>query len=75
MKLRKEDKITTLNIPFKTSDKQEIDNLIDRRIFIFEQYDPIKHDGVRIFKSRFIREIVGLTGVITDLLKRYTRGR
>ena len=59
MKLRKEGKITTLNTPFKTSNKQEIDNLIGRGIFIFEQYDPVKHDGVRIFKSRLVREIKG----------------
>ena len=59
LKFRKEGKITDLGAPFEASDKQEIDNLIDRGVFIFEQYDPIKYNGVRIFKSRLVREIKG----------------
>ena len=59
LKLRKEGKITDLGAPFEASDKQEIDNLIGRGVFIFEQYDPVKHDRVRIFKSRLVREIKG----------------
>ena len=58
-KLRKEGRITTPGAPFEASDKQEIDNLIDRGVFRFEQYDPVKHNGIRVFKSRLVREIKG----------------
>ena len=59
LKLRKEGRITTLGLPFEASDRQEIDNLIDRGVFSFESYDPIKHNSVHIFKSRLVREIKG----------------
>jgi hypothetical protein len=36
LKLRKQGKITTPGTPFKASDKQEIDNLIDKDVFNFE---------------------------------------
>src|SRR5271156_6930345 len=59
LELRKQGKITTPGAPFEASDKQEIDNLIGKDVFNFEQYDPIKHGGIRIFKSRLVREIKG----------------
>jgi Reverse transcriptase (RNA-dependent DNA polymerase) len=59
IQLRKQGKITTPGAPFEASDKQEIDNLIGREVFSFEQYDPAKHGGIRIFKSRLVREIKG----------------
>ena len=61
LKLRKEGRITILDLSFKASDKQEIDNLIGKGVFQFEQYDSTKHTGIRIFKSRLIREIKGKT--------------
>jgi hypothetical protein len=33
--------------------------LIGRGVFRFEQFDPAKHDGIRIFKSRIVNEIKG----------------
>jgi hypothetical protein len=61
LKLRKEGRITTPGLPFEASDRQEIDNLIDRGIFRFEQYDPVKHNNTRVFKSRLVREIKSKT--------------
>jgi hypothetical protein len=43
LKLRKEGLITTLGSPFEASQKQEINSLIARGVFQFEQYDPAKH--------------------------------
>ena len=57
--LRKEGRITTPGPPFQASDKQEIDSLIARGVFRFEEYDPTKFGGVRIFKSRMVNEIKG----------------
>jgi hypothetical protein len=59
LELRKQDKITTPNTPFEASDKQEIDNFIGKNVFNFERYDPVKHDDIRIFKSRLVRKIKG----------------
>jgi hypothetical protein len=42
-----------------TSQKQEIDGLIARGVFNFEQYSPAKYQGIRIFKSRMVNEIKG----------------
>ena len=61
LELRKEGRITTPGLFFKISDRQKIDNLIDRGVFQFEQYDPVKHNGTRVFKSRLVREIKGKT--------------
>jgi hypothetical protein len=61
LKLRKEGRITIPGLPFEASDRQEIDNFIDRGIFRFEQYDPVKHNGTRVFKSRLVREIKSKT--------------
>jgi hypothetical protein len=58
LKLRQEGIITTSGEPFELSDKKEIDALVARRVFAFEQYDEQKHVG-RIFKSRIVREIKG----------------
>jgi hypothetical protein len=57
LKLRKQSKITTPGTPFEASDKQKIDNLIGKDIFNFEQYDPVKYGGIRIFKSKLVKEI------------------
>jgi hypothetical protein len=59
LELRKQGKITTPGTPFEVSDKQEIDNLIGKDVFNFEQYDPIKYGNIRIFKSKLVREIKG----------------
>jgi hypothetical protein len=37
----------------------EAHNLIGKDVFNFEQYDPVKHGGIRIFKSRLVRKIKG----------------
>ena len=57
--LRKEGKIKTEGAPFEIADQTEIDALIAQDVFRFELYDPVKHDGRRIFKSRLVREIKG----------------
>jgi hypothetical protein len=57
--LQKESRIITLGAPFQVSNKQEIDGLIIRRVFKFEKYDPIKFNGVRIFKLRIVNKIKG----------------
>jgi hypothetical protein len=46
-------------LPFEASTRQEIDGLIARGVFQFEQYNPAKHASVRIFNSRIVNEIKG----------------
>jgi hypothetical protein len=58
-KLRREGKIITSGKPFELFNQTEIDGFIGRGVFRFEQYNPIKHDGIRIFKSRIINKIKG----------------
>jgi hypothetical protein len=58
-KLRREGKIIISVKPFKLFDQTKINGFIGRGIFRFEQYNLIKHDGIRIFKSRIINEIKG----------------
>src|SRR6266705_3919906 len=57
--LQKEGHITTLGAPFQASNKQEINSLIARGVFKFKKYNPIKFNGVHIFKSRIVNEIKG----------------
>ncbi len=59
LKLRKEGIITTLGAPFEASWNQEINGLIAKGVFRFEEYDPEKHAGVRIFNSRLVNEVKG----------------
>jgi len=59
LRLRKEGKITTAGEPFEMSDKKEVDALIGAGVFAFEMFDPAKHGGTRIFKSRMVREVKG----------------
>jgi hypothetical protein len=59
IKLRREGKITAPGKPFEASRQAEIDGLIGRGVFRFEPYNPTKHGGIRIFKSRFVDEIKG----------------
>ena len=61
LQLRKEGKITTAGEPFELSDQKEVDGLISRGVFEFTQYNPEKHGGIRIFKSRMVREVKGKT--------------
>ncbi len=58
VKLRQEGVITTPGKPFEQSDRKEIDALVARGVFAFEQYDEHKHHE-RIFKSRIVREVKG----------------
>ncbi len=58
IKLRRQGIITTSGKLFKLSNKKEIDALVIRRVFVFEQYDKQKHAG-RIFKLRIVREVKG----------------
>ncbi len=58
IKLRQQGIITTSGKPFELSDRKEIDALVARGVFAFEQFDEQKHVG-RIFKSRIVREIKG----------------
>jgi hypothetical protein len=57
--LQKKGYIITLRAPFQASNKQEIDGLITREVFKFKKYDPIKFNGVRIFKSKMVNKIKG----------------
>jgi hypothetical protein len=56
-KFRRKDKITTPDKPFELLNQTEINALIAREIFRFEQFDLIKHGNIRIFKSRIINEV------------------
>jgi len=59
LRLRKEGNITTEGAPFELSDKKEVEALIGQGVFAFEMFDPAKHGGIRIFRSRLVREIKG----------------
>ncbi|KAK1916420.1 hypothetical protein P3342_004239 [Pyrenophora teres f. teres] len=61
IKLRNDGVITTPGTPFEASDDQEISDLVGRGVFEFEQYDKERHGGIRIFKSRLVREVKGKT--------------
>ena len=61
VKLRNDGVITTPGAPFEASDEQEIGDLVGRGVFKFERYDEALHGGVRIFKSRLVREVKGKT--------------
>jgi hypothetical protein len=61
IKLRNDGVITTSGAPFEVSDNQEISDLVGRGVFRFEQYDKRLHSGIRIFKSRLVREVKGKT--------------
>ncbi|EGY23394.1 uncharacterized protein VDAG_04832 [Verticillium dahliae VdLs.17] len=58
-KLRDEGILTAPGEPFEQSTKEEIDSLIGRGVFEFTQFDPARHAGVRIFKSRIVNEVKG----------------
>lgn len=45
--------------PFEASDRKEIEGLLARGAFDFEQFDHGKHGGKRVFKSRMVREVKG----------------
>ena len=61
IKLRNDGVITTSGAPFEASDDQEISDLVGRGVFKFERYDDRLHNGIRIFKSRLVREVKGKT--------------
>jgi hypothetical protein len=61
IKLRNDGVITTPGAPFEASDDQEISDLAGRGVFKFERYNDRLHNGIRIFKSRLVREIKGKT--------------
>ena len=58
-KLWQEGVITTLGLLFQASDKKEINSLVTRGVFAFEQFDNSKHSQGQIFKSRIVWEIKG----------------
>ena len=59
IKLRSEGIITTDRAPFNASTKQEIDSLIARGVFSFEQFNASKHSSKRVFKLRIVKEVKG----------------
>ena len=61
IQLRKEGKITTPGRPFEASATQEIDNLLARGVFRFEEFDEDKHGGIRVFTTRLVNEVKGKT--------------
>jgi hypothetical protein len=60
-KFRREGKITTSGKPFKFLNQTEINALIAREVFRFEQFDLVKYGNTRIFKSRIINKVKGKT--------------
>jgi hypothetical protein len=54
LKLRQNRTINDPGLPFQAFDKKEIDSLLTREVFAFEQFDDSKHRGERIFKSRIV---------------------
>ncbi|KAF1936271.1 hypothetical protein EJ02DRAFT_459660, partial [Clathrospora elynae] len=59
--LRNDRVITTPGAPFEASDDQEISDLVGRGVFKFELYNEEAYGGIRIFKSRLVREVKGKT--------------
>jgi hypothetical protein len=59
LKLRQDEIINNPGLPFQASDKKEINSLVTRGVFAFEQFNNLKHKGEQIFKSRIVREIKG----------------
>jgi hypothetical protein len=57
LKLYKEGRITIPSKLFEVLQKQDIKDLITRGVFSFEQYDPVKYKGIRVFNSRIINEV------------------
>ena len=57
--LQKESHIITPKAPFQTSNKQEINSLIARKVFKFKKYNPTKFNRVHIFKSKMVNKIKG----------------
>jgi hypothetical protein len=50
LKLRQDGIINDPGLPFQASNKKEIDSLLAREVFAFEQFNDFKHGGERIFK-------------------------
>lgn len=61
IKLRNDGIITTPGTPFEASDEQEINGLVGRGVFEFRLFNEALHRGIRIFKSRLVREVKGKT--------------
>ncbi|KAH8193590.1 hypothetical protein TruAng_012245 [Truncatella angustata] len=61
IKLREDGVITTPGAPFEESDAVEVNDLTVRGVFEIIKYDPYLHKGIRIFKTRLVREIKGKT--------------
>jgi hypothetical protein len=59
LKLRKDGVITDPGLPFEVSDQKEVDALLARGVFAFEQYNEQTHGKERVFKSRIVREVKG----------------
>ena len=59
IKLRSKGIITTDRAPFNALTKQEIDSLIARGVFSFEQFNASKHSSKRVFKLRIVKEVKG----------------
>jgi hypothetical protein len=57
LKLRQDNIITAPGAPYEISDAEEIDALMNQEVFTFVRYDPTKFDGVRVYKTRMVREI------------------
>ena len=55
-----EGKIKAPGEPFEASDKLEIDSLLKRGVFLFEEHNRSIHGTDRIFSSRMVQEVKGL---------------
>ncbi|KAK6224925.1 hypothetical protein QIS74_03252 [Colletotrichum tabaci] len=61
VKLRLDNVITAPGAPYEESDGIEIDSLINQGVFIFILYEPDKHDNIRIYSTRMVREIKNMS--------------
>ncbi|KAK1989724.1 hypothetical protein LX36DRAFT_743032 [Colletotrichum falcatum] len=59
VELRKKGVIITPSKLFELSDKAEIEGLAARGVFFIVGYNKKEHGGIRIFKSRLVREVKG----------------
>jgi len=59
IQLRNDGEISTPGAPFQESDAAEIDGLMIAGVLKPELWDAAKHSGIRIFKSRMVREVKG----------------
>src|SRR6187551_1561828 len=74
LKLRNDGVINEPGMPFEISDQKEIEDLVGRGVFQFVRYNAKRHAGIRIFKSRMVREVKGKTTLPYEKSRLVVRG-